>query len=94
MPDSAAKIGGHLNSVASLPGLGEWGYHRDYRELLAKEKPEIVIVATPEALAAWMKCQTYIALGFMLSAAAQNRIDACPMEGFDPKGKVAACLRA
>ena len=22
-----------MNSVATLPGLGEWGYHRDYREL-------------------------------------------------------------
>jgi dimethylamine/trimethylamine dehydrogenase len=22
-----------LNSVVTLPGLGEWGYHRDYREL-------------------------------------------------------------
>ena len=31
--DTAAKIGGHLNAVATLPGLGEWGYHRDYREL-------------------------------------------------------------
>ncbi len=31
--DTAAKIGGHLNSVVTLPGLGEWGYHRDYREL-------------------------------------------------------------
>jgi dimethylamine/trimethylamine dehydrogenase len=31
--DTAAKIGGHVNSVATLPGLGEWGYHRDYREL-------------------------------------------------------------
>jgi len=30
--DTAEKIGGHLNSVASLPGLGEWSYHRDYRE--------------------------------------------------------------
>ncbi|SIT41449.1 Trimethylamine dehydrogenase [Paraburkholderia ribeironis] len=30
--DSAEKIGGHLNSVVTLPGLGEWGYHRDYRE--------------------------------------------------------------
>jgi len=25
--DTAAKIGGHLNSVVTLPGLGEWGYH-------------------------------------------------------------------
>jgi len=31
--DAAQKIGGHLNSVVTLPGLGEWGYHRDYREL-------------------------------------------------------------
>jgi dimethylamine/trimethylamine dehydrogenase len=31
--DTAAKIGGHLNAVMTLPGLGEWGYHRDYREL-------------------------------------------------------------
>jgi dimethylamine/trimethylamine dehydrogenase len=22
-----------VNAVATLPGLGEWGYHRDYREL-------------------------------------------------------------
>jgi dimethylamine/trimethylamine dehydrogenase len=31
--DTQPKIGGHLNSVVTLPGLGEWGYHRDYREL-------------------------------------------------------------
>jgi dimethylamine/trimethylamine dehydrogenase len=31
--DTAAKIGGHVNTVTTLPGLGEWGYHRDYREL-------------------------------------------------------------
>ncbi|MDB5397854.1 MAG: NADH:flavin oxidoreductase/NADH oxidase [Rhodospirillales bacterium] len=31
--DSAEKVGGHVNDVSSLPGLGEWGYHRDYREV-------------------------------------------------------------
>jgi dimethylamine/trimethylamine dehydrogenase len=41
--DKTEKIGGHLNSVITLPGLGEWGYHRDYREtqinkLLKKNK--------------------------------------------------------
>ena len=41
--DSAEKIGGHLNQIVLLPGLGEWGYHRDYREtqlnkLLKKNK--------------------------------------------------------
>ncbi|MEO6118024.1 MAG: FAD-dependent oxidoreductase [Methylotenera sp.] len=30
--DKAEKIGGHLNELVTLPGLGEWGYHRDYRE--------------------------------------------------------------
>lgn len=41
--DTAEKVGGHLNSVVALPNLGEWGYHRDYREtqitkLLKKNK--------------------------------------------------------
>jgi nitroreductase len=38
-----------------------------------------------EALDAWCARQLYIALGFGLMAAAQNGIDACPMEGFDPE---------
>lgn len=38
---------------------------------------------TPEQILDWNKKQTYIALGFMLFAAAQKQIDACPMEGFD-----------
>jgi nitroreductase len=36
-----------------------------------------------EAMLNWNKCQTYIALGFLLSAAAQMHVDSCPMEGFD-----------
>jgi nitroreductase len=39
---------------------------------------------TPEALIAWNKEQAHIALGFLLSAAAQLHIDASPMGGFDP----------
>ena len=31
----------------------------------------------------WSVKQTYIALGFLLAAAAELEIDACPMEGFD-----------
>ena len=31
--DARDKIGGYVNDVATLPGLGEWGYHRDYREI-------------------------------------------------------------
>lgn len=32
----------------------------------------------------WAARQTYIALGFFLSAAAMMGVDACPMEGFQP----------
>jgi len=38
---------------------------------------------TSERQAIWTAKQTYIALGFLLDAAAQHHIDACPMEGFD-----------
>jgi nitroreductase/dihydropteridine reductase len=37
---------------------------------------------TEEQHQAWLKNQLYIALGFLLYAAAQKGIDACPMEGF------------
>ncbi len=33
----------------------------------------------------WMTRQVYIALGVALAVAAENQIDATPMEGFDPK---------
>jgi nitroreductase len=33
----------------------------------------------------WTAKQTYLALGNLLSAAASLKIDACPMEGFDPQ---------
>lgn len=38
---------------------------------------------TPEGLADWTKRQSYIALGTLLLVAADMKIDACPMEGFD-----------
>ncbi len=40
---------------------------------------------TPEQAKEWASRQVYIALGTLLSAAATEQIDACPMEGFDPK---------
>jgi nitroreductase / dihydropteridine reductase len=36
------------------------------------------------SLKEWMKRQVYIALGKLLTASALKKIDACPMEGFDP----------
>lgn len=39
---------------------------------------------TEEQRIAWATKQAYIALGVLLSAAADMQIDACPMEGFQP----------
>ena len=36
-------------------------------------------------LALWMKNQAYIALGNLLTVAAVEEIDSCPMEGFNPE---------
>jgi nitroreductase/dihydropteridine reductase len=38
---------------------------------------------TPEQLVAWAQKQAYIGLGVLVSAAAEQDIDICPMEGFD-----------
>jgi nitroreductase len=42
-----------------------------------------VTTLTPEGRENWAAKQTYIALGTLLSAAADMKIDATPMEGFD-----------
>jgi nitroreductase len=34
----------------------------------------------------WTARQVYVALGFLMSAAAMLRVDTCPMEGIDPRG--------
>ena len=38
-----------------------------------------------DAISYWMKKQVYISLGFFLNECAHRKIDACPMEGFDPQ---------
>jgi nitroreductase len=38
-----------------------------------------------EEINVWNQKQTYLALGNLLNAAAELKIDACPMEGFDSK---------
>ncbi|CAM1350279.1 NAD(P)H-dependent oxidoreductase [Tenacibaculum crassostreae] len=37
-----------------------------------------------EVLNSWMKNQAYIALGNLLTVCANEKIDSCPMEGFNP----------
>jgi nitroreductase / dihydropteridine reductase len=42
-----------------------------------------VLARDPENIKNWTTRQAYLALGFLLSAAAVEGIDACPMEGFN-----------
>src|SRR3989344_5246961 len=39
-----------------------------------------------ETISEWSKKQTYIPLGMLLESAALKKINACPMEGFNPNG--------
>lgn len=41
---------------------------------------------TPEQLLTWAQKQAYIALGVLVTAASEQYVDICPMEGFDPAG--------
>ncbi len=45
-----------------------------------------VIPLSKEVKSAWSSRQAYIALGTLISAAALQKIDACPMEGFNNEG--------
>jgi nitroreductase len=44
-----------------------------------------ILGLTPEQQAIWTSKQTYLALGNLINAAAELKIDATPMEGFEPE---------
>lgn len=44
-----------------------------------------ILGLTPEQQAVWTSKQTYLALGNLINAAAELKIDATPMEGFEPE---------
>ncbi|MEN9338292.1 MAG: hypothetical protein RI945_17, partial [Candidatus Parcubacteria bacterium] len=43
-----------------------------------------VLSRSKEDIMNWSARQAYLALGFALAAAAELKVDSCPMEGFDP----------
>lgn len=65
----------HVEKERSLPQ----GALDDFKNMIIQSKVEH---QTPESIFAWNQKQAYIALGFMIVAAAVENIDACPMEGF------------
>ena len=90
--DTAAKIGGHLNSVATLPGLGEWSYHRDYRELqigkLAKKNKQSQVALgqkpmTAAAALAYGAEKIVVATGSSWNTDGTNCLSHDPIPGAD-----------
>lgn len=67
----------NMASVREIPSTSLKGF--------ADMMNNVVTGLTPEAKQNWTAKQTYIALGTLLSAAADLKIDATPMEGFSPE---------
>ncbi|SHJ52140.1 NAD(P)H-dependent oxidoreductase [Pseudozobellia thermophila] len=73
-------IDDYLSNVSMTRGIPPEAL-KGYGEMM---KSKLLPLSDPEK-AAWTSRQAYIALGNLLSAAADLKIDACPMEGFDPQ---------
>lgn len=69
----------YLNHIASVRGIPV-----DSLEGMRNMITGAVSRQTPEQLLNWNSRQAYIALGTGLVAAAEEQVDATPMEGFDP----------
>src|SRR6266436_4182254 len=91
--DTAEKIGGHLNGIATgLPGLGEWGYHRDYREvqinkLIKKNKQSQVALSqkpmTADAALSYGADKIVVATGSSWNTDGTNCVSHNPIPGVD-----------
>ena len=77
---SEGHVDEFIKRISEVTGAPE-STLEEYRQMMKVK----ISSASKEELLAWASKQAYIALGFLLSACAQLRIDACPMEGFDPQ---------
>lgn len=59
----------------------KYGDLKGYGDFMKNKLAEM----TEEERDSWTKRQTYIALGILLAACAELKIDSCPMEGFEPE---------
>ncbi|MBD2867867.1 NAD(P)H-dependent oxidoreductase [Paenibacillus arenilitoris] len=78
-PDSG-HIAHMMNDIQQLPEEVGQGKKAMYRKFL---EHDFRIADNEEAVFGWAARQTYIALGNMMTAAAQIGIDSCPIEGFE-----------
>ncbi len=71
----------YIDRVAQVRGVPK-DTLSGYRDMMAGS---LLQGSSPDRNEQWAARQTYIALGNLLTAAAVLGIDACPMEGLDPK---------
>ncbi len=75
------QIAAYMNEIArvrEIPVESLQGFHNSITGLVER--------MTPEQRFNWSAKQAYIGLGTGLAAAAEQKVDATPMEGFDPLG--------
>jgi len=82
---SNENIGKYINHIATLRGIPV-----DSLDGMRNMVSGSIAGKTPEQLLNWNMRQAYIALGTGLVAAAEEKVDATPMEGFDPDALDAA----
>jgi nitroreductase len=73
-----AEIDRFLAEMAAATGASAESL-AGYRQMIVG----FLAAMSPEALVAWAKHQSYIALGQLMGSAAVLGVDSCPMEGFD-----------
>ncbi|MBW8332069.1 MAG: NAD(P)H-dependent oxidoreductase [Prolixibacteraceae bacterium] len=76
---SVENVDKYINHIASLRGIPVESLS-GMRDMITGA----ISGKTPEQLLNWNMRQAYIALGFGLVVAAEEQVDATPMEGFDP----------
>lgn len=82
---SIENVDKYINQIASLRGIPVQAL-----DGMRNMAVGAVTGKTPEQILTWNQKQAYIALGFGLVAAAEEQVDATPMEGFDPDALDAA----
>jgi nitroreductase len=75
-----AHIARYVDRVAEVRGMDRADL-KAYEEMMVGD---LLKGARADKIESWAKNQTYIAMGFLLQAAAVLKIDSCPMEGLDP----------
>ncbi len=75
-----AFVQNHLNRVAEVRNIPVESL-AGYKEMMISN----VVKGKTTDMEPWIQRQVYIAMGFLLETASLLKIDACPMEGLDPK---------